>query len=104
MPISLSRIWLITTLVLAGIHLVVFFSILILREPLGLEELNDTVVFGSIYIPLVPWKLVEVPVFQASSAMFPPPNVFGWGIAIMSWVLLYALIGWLFQKTISRLQ
>ncbi len=102
MPASGRQRWYRFALALIGAHLVVLLSVVALRGPLGLEKLNDNVVMATVYLPLVPWRMAQAPVLQATVQMFPPPNALGWTIVVSSWVLLYAAIGYLFAALTSR--
>ena len=87
---------------LTAIHIIVFLSVLLLRKPLGLEKLNDIVVIITIYLPLFPWKLIDAPFFETTNQMIPPPNIVGWGIVVLSWVLLYLVVGYLLSGIVKR--
>ena len=90
------------TLTLVVIHVASVVAVAILRVPFGLERLNDTVMLGTIYLPLVPWRMADVPVLQSVTQMFRPPNALGWTLIIFSWVLLYAVIGYFFSILAPR--
>ena len=95
MPSETSKLWLTFALAFAAVDSVVFFTVFLLRHIPTAGRLNDTVVFGTIYLTLVPWELAEAPVFKPTTQMFDPPNALGWIIVVLSWALLYAGIGYL---------
>ena len=92
---SRSKLWLKIALALIAIHVVVVLSVLVLRVPFGLERLSDTVVITTIYLPLVPWHLAELPILENTPQMLPPPNILGWAIIVLMWIVFYAAIGYL---------
>lgn len=104
MPPSARQRWHIVALALIAMHLVLLFSISVLREPLGLEKLNDSIMLGTVYLPLVPWRMAEAPVLEATAQMFQPPNALGWAIVALSWAFLYAAIAYLLSALVGRLK
>ena len=104
MPINTSNLWRSFTLALIAIHLVFLLFVFLFQEPWELVKLNDIVMLSTIYLPLVPWRIAGAPVVQATIQMFPSPNVFGWVVVVLSWVLVYAIVGYFFSVFAKKLK
>ena len=89
-------------LLLAGgllfIHvlLVVAFSLHLINY--GKVPVLEMFVLSSVYLPLMLPAWLDLPVTLQNSAIIPLPNIFGWGITIVSWYLFY----WLIVKLVAR--
>lgn len=91
--------WTKITTILAFIHLTIFIVILALQDSIDLGIINDIVLAGTIYIPLMLWDAIGISVVQGNGAMLSPPNVIGWFLCILSWLIVYIVIGYIASKT-----
>jgi hypothetical protein len=104
MPLSQRARWLAFALAFIVLHVVLIFAVLLLRGPLELGRLNDIVMLGTVYLPLVPWREASVAVVQDTIQMFPTPNALGWAIILFSWALFYAALGYLLSALVGRIK
>ena len=102
MPFKTLKSCLTFALAFTVIHLLVVLAVFIFRFTPGLGSLSDTVVLGTIYLPLVPWQLAEAPILEPTKAMFDPPNALGWIIVVLSWASLYVLVGYLLSVLVRK--
>jgi hypothetical protein len=68
---------------------------------LGIDRLS-AIIAGTIYLPLWLFSTLGVPVFQQNQLMFPPPNPFGWALAVTFWALLYWAIATLLVRIFQK--
>jgi len=72
-----------------------------LSTVLGSDRLSAFIA-GSIYLPLWPFKIIGVPVFQRGSWMIPPPNLLGWLLIVIVWAAVYWAVAALISRVINR--
>ena len=99
-----SKLWFNIVLALVATHVIVVLSVVILRIPFGLERLNDVVIITTVYLPLVPWQLAEVPVLQATAQLIRPPNALGWVIVVLTWMLFYVVVGYASSVLLTKVK
>lgn len=105
MPLNTTEKWRAFALALTAIHAIVFFAVVLLPEPvLGLEKLHDTVVVVTIYLPLVPWHLIDAPLFEARISMLPTPNIIGYVVVVLSWAFFYSIVSYVLSAIVKRLR
>lgn len=90
--------WIKVTTILTTLHLTIFIVVWALQDSIDLKMVNDIVLGSSIYLPLMLWDAIGIRVTQGNGAMLPPPNIIGWFLCILSWLLIYVAIGYITSK------
>ena len=85
--------WIKITTILSSLHLTIFIIVWALQDIIDLKIINDIVLAGTVYIPLMLWDVFGISVVQGNGAMLPPPNITGWFLCIFSWLIVYIIIG-----------
>jgi len=76
--------------IFSGLHLM-----LILLTP----EFLAPAIAGTIYLPLMPFQIIDLPVFAAAqSGGWSSPSLFGWAIVTILWVVVW----WGLASYVSR--
>jgi hypothetical protein len=86
---------------IAFIHFAVFSALYLLQDSLVLGRVNDVVLAGSVYLPLLFWSAIGLKVFQSGGAVLSTPTTVGWLLCIVTWFLVYVVISYVI---ISRLK
>jgi hypothetical protein len=86
---------------MAFIHLAIVGVLYLLQDSLVLGRVNDIVLGGSVYVPLLFWNAIGLNVFQNSGAVLSAPTTVGWLLCVVTWFLVYVVISYVI---ISRLK
>jgi hypothetical protein len=107
MPPNTSNLWWKFALALIAIHVTALFLVGWLERPLGLErlQLGQEIVTATYFLPLwFFWRnVVHAPVlhFGPDIAPWAIPTFLGWILVVLSWVLLYLIVGYLLAVIVS---
>jgi|GEM_PF-2315278 len=72
-----------------------------LSTVLGFDRLSAFIA-GTIYLPLLPFDKIGLPVFQRNIWMIPPPNLLGWVLIVVFWASVYWALARLVSRMMSR--
>jgi hypothetical protein len=91
------------TVIFAFIHVVIFGFVFLFQDSFELGKLNDLVLGGSVYVPLLFWDMMGINVFQSNGAMLSSPSTIGWLLCMITWLTIYISISYLII-VISRIR